>query len=71
MTAFLLLILILPIQQKYIQNDTPKNRIDERDIMFSRRLLQKGSKQFTDYYQRNPKKKELDEKFRTKPVSIR
>ena len=52
---------------KSLENDIPKARIDERDIMFSRNLLQPGTDRYDDYYRSNPDKKELDEKFREKP----
>ncbi len=60
--------LFLPIDWKKNQRyETPKFRIDERDIMFSRRLLQKGSKRFREYYKCHPELKPLDEKFRSYP----
>ena len=39
---------------------------DERDVMFSRMELKKGSQRFEDYYKTHPEKKKLDDKFRTK-----
>jgi hypothetical protein len=42
-------------------------RIDERDIMFSRMGYIKGSKQYKDYYSKNPDKKEFDDDLRAKP----
>lgn len=50
-----------------IGDDTPKTRIDERDIMFSRRLLEPGTARFREYYRDNPGKKEPDDVFRAKP----
>ena len=62
-TAFL-----LPFGRiKSLEEDTPQSRIDERDIMFSRDLLQPGTDRFEAYYRANPEKKELDEIFREKP----
>lgn len=49
------------------ENDIPHSRIDERDIMFSRNLLEEGTEQFDAYYRRNPAKKSLDDKFRRRP----
>ena len=61
-------IFTLPIgKMKSLENDIPKARIDERDIMFSRNLLQPSTDRYDDYYRSNPDKKELDEKFREKP----
>jgi ferredoxin len=48
-------------------DDTPTRRIDERDIMFSRRRLVPGTDRFADYYRRHPDKKALDDRFRAKP----
>ena len=52
---------------KSLENDIPKAWIHERDIMFSRNLLQPSTDRYDDYYRSNPDKKELDEKFREKP----
>lgn len=48
----------------------PKKQIDERDIMFSRMSLKEGSTDYKDYYQRNPKKKEIDSKLRNMPYTF-
>jgi len=62
------LILFLPIGNRLVpQKDTPLSRIDERDIMFSRNLLQVGSERFETYYKSNPDKKQLDDNFRKRP----
>jgi ferredoxin len=62
---------ILPFGRiKSLEDDTPKSRIDERDIMFSRDLLQPGTDRFEAYYRSNPEKRGLDEKFREKPGFI-
>ena len=59
---------LLPTRGRHTwDNDTPKKRIDERDIMFSRRLLEPRTPQFEDYYARNPDKKVWDDKFRCRP----
>lgn len=67
-TIIVLLILFLPIN---IYKDktyyVPKKQLDERDIMFSRNELEKGTERFNKYYENNPKFKELDDKFRKKP----
>jgi len=60
--------LLLPAGNRFpIVDDTPTMRIDERDIMFSRRLLERGTEQFAQYYSRNPEKLDLDENFRKRP----
>ncbi len=42
-------------------------KIDERDTMFSRMGLNKNSKEYNNYYLKNPKKKKIDEKLRKNP----
>jgi epoxyqueuosine reductase QueG len=42
-------------------------QIDERDIMFSRMILQKGSKEYKEYYQKYPERKKFDDNLRSKP----
>ena len=49
------------------EDDTPTTRIDERDIMFSRALLEPGSDRFREYYREHPGKKALDDAFRARP----
>ncbi|NOY36363.1 MAG: 4Fe-4S dicluster domain-containing protein [Chlorobi bacterium] len=59
---------ILPPQVKKVPVDkAPGESLDERDIMFSRRLLRPGMPEFEDYYSRHPEKKEPDDIFRGKP----
>lgn len=46
----------------------PKSQFDERDVMFSRNALKKGSKNFDMYYSElRPEYKPLDDKFRAEP----
>ncbi len=52
-------------------DDTPRGRIDERDIMFSRALLRPGSDRFEAYYAAKPDKKALDDVWRAKPGLLR
>jgi len=60
--------ILLPTDFKRgIEFNKPINTIDERDIMFSRRELEKGSERFRDYYKKYPDKKILDDKFRAAP----
>ena len=67
-TILVLLILFLPIN---IYKDktyyVPNKQLDERDIMFSRDELEKGTERFNNYYENKPRFKELDDKFRKKP----
>lgn len=64
----ILCLLFLPLKGKFnISDDTPKTIMDERNTMFSRKELIPGTNFFTEYYNNNPDKKELDDKFRSKP----
>jgi len=68
MTALAVAIFLIPVGQRLItEDDTPKIRVDERDIMFARARLLPGSERFEEYYRRKPDKKALDDKFRTRP----
>lgn len=63
-----LLLLIIPYRNKqHLKPGVVTKQFDERDIMFSRNELKPGTDKFKDYYQRNPDKKVLDDKFREKP----
>ena len=46
--SLIILILFLPIQGNKIEKDTPLNRIDERDTMFSRNKLKEGTERFEE-----------------------
>ncbi len=60
-----LLVLFFPINRlKNILIEAPKNKIDERNIMFSRRLLKEGTIEHKEYYLNNPEKLISDNKFR-------
>lgn len=66
--AAAVLVMLVPVPGRHERmEDTPQTRIDERDIMFSRRLLEPGTKLFEEYYERNPEKKSWDDKFRSRP----
>jgi reductive dehalogenase len=68
LTAIAILVLVLPIgTSRPEQDEVPRGRIDERDIMFSRRLLQVGSPRFEEYYAANPEKRAPDDAFRKLP----
>jgi reductive dehalogenase len=45
----------------------PRKKIDERDTMFSRNILEPGSKNYQEYYTRHPGKQATDDKFRKNP----
>jgi ferredoxin len=67
-TVLVAVVLAIPAGKKKItEDDTPKTRIDERDIMFSRNLLEVGTERFREYYEANPDKKQLDDEFRSLP----
>ena len=42
-------------------------QVDERDVMFSRRLLKEGTSRYKEYYSLNPEKKASDDRTRSKP----
>lgn len=46
-------------------------RIDERDVMFSRRLLQSGTERYDAYYRAHPEREEMDARFRAAPGLLR
>jgi len=59
---------LVPFGQRLItEDDTPRRRIDERDIMFARYHLVPGTERFDEYYRRNPNKRAPDDRFRSKP----
>lgn len=71
-TVGLPVLLLLPIGNRFeSENEIPTGRIDERDIMFSRKKLAVGSDRFNEYYERHPDRKILDEKFRSLPGLMR
>ncbi len=62
------LVVFLPIKMKQpIVWEKPLKQIDERTIMFSRNLLQQGSKHYEEYYQIYPQHLEADNYFRKFP----
>ncbi len=67
-SVFFFILLVIPIHFAKINiSDSPKGRIDERDIMFSRRLLEPGTGKYDEYYQLHPEYKEADDQFRRNP----
>ena len=68
LTIAFLIVLFFPTREKSpIDNDIPKTKNDERDIIFSRRHLIEGSERYQEYYKQHPDKKKPDDNFRTKP----
>ncbi len=72
MTAGILFVLFLlfivpPRVRKELPDAVPSGRIDERDVMFSRRLLEPGTSRYEAYYARRPENKAADDRFRKKP----
>lgn len=43
------------------------NRVDERDLIFSRASYEKNSPAYNDYYKKNPDKKAVDDSIRSRP----
>jgi ferredoxin len=67
-TVIAVLLLIVPMGSKRInEDDVPRGRIDERDIMFSRNLLAPGTPRFEAYYAAHPEKRAPDDAFRALP----
>ncbi len=63
-----MLIMIIPLRKKVPNtNENPAEQIDERDVMFSRKLLYPGNKNYEEYYADKPDKKEADDEFRKHP----
>jgi ferredoxin len=68
LTGAAVLFLVTPTSRPRSPGDeAPAGRIDERDIMFSRRLLQPGTDRFARYYESHPEYRELDDRFRAEP----
>lgn len=55
-----------PVKQTH-EGIVPREKLDERDTMFSRNMLKPGSKEFQSYYSKYPDKKKTDDKFRKNP----
>ncbi len=65
---FGLLLLLIPFNPKVKRaHQIPKQKYDERDIMFSRNELKPGTNFFESYYSDKPEIKSIDDKFREKP----
>ena len=67
---FFLIILIsfFPFNRKLrTEGIVPREKIDERDTMFSRNILEPGSENYQAYYNKHPEKQPFDEAFRKNP----
>ncbi len=63
-----IILILLPVNPKVNEPfPAPKQKHDERDVMFSRNELKPGTTLFNQYYGQNPDKKIWDDKFREKP----
>jgi reductive dehalogenase len=58
---------LIPMGRVKPEDDVPKIRFDERDIVFSRSRLKPGSPEFEAYYNMRPENLALDNKFRKLP----
>lgn len=68
LTALAFLIHILPFNNlNKIKDYTFSNKVDERDIMFSRIRLKEGSENHKSYYSERPENKETDERLKANP----
>jgi len=68
MTVLTGIYLLFPFHRTRIDVDRiPAGRIDERDIMFSRRLYEKGTERYRTYYRSHPEYKSIDDGFRANP----
>lgn len=56
-----------PSPRKKIEIVSAQNTIDERDIIFARFEYREGTKKFSNYYQRHPEYKLIDEEIRLLP----
>ncbi len=63
-TLLIPVILLLKFGNTKIDFPRPEERFDERDVMFSRNTLKKGSENYIQYYKLRPENKGKDDKFR-------
>jgi ferredoxin len=61
------ILFLLPIGQVQSGQDSPTGRYDERDIMFARARLEKGSADYRDYYAMRPEYQAGDDRTRALP----
>ena len=61
------ILFFLPVGKPERLNETPRQRVDERDIMFARARLQPGSDNYTSYYESHPENQPVDDATRALP----
>lgn len=62
------LLLLLPFEKKHnYKLVRPSTQIDERDTIFARRELKKGTEEYQKYYSKNNNFQKLDDEFRILP----
>ncbi len=61
------LLLLLPLGRVDRGDDVPRERVDEREIMFARARLQPGSREYAAYYALHPEHLAVDERLRALP----
>ena len=70
-TFFLLVVILilffLPIGKVQFRREVPQNRVDERDIPFSRIRLEPGTEEYKSYYEMQPGNKNKDDRMRQMP----
>jgi ferredoxin len=62
-----IILFLLPIGRVERGNDVPRQRFDERDIMFARAWLVPGSPRYKAYYAMRPKNRASDDQTRSLP----
>ncbi len=67
LAALFVIVLLFPVKASLPQEDVPRRRFDERDVIFSRRLLEPGTEKYREYYASRPETEALDNRFRAKP----
>lgn len=65
--SFGLMAILIPFGNNKLEYKIPEKKYDERDIMFSRMELKKGTDKFENYYHKRPKNKPKDDLFRKEP----
>lgn len=61
------LLVLIPFGKMEITFKIPAKKYDERNIMFSRMELKKGTEKFEDYYKNKPQNQPKDDLFRKEP----
>ncbi|MFH2102940.1 MAG: reductive dehalogenase domain-containing protein [Chloroflexota bacterium] len=62
-----LVLFLLPVGNPVYKNDQPRERFDERDIMFARARLVPESEEYQSYYRMRPENLDVDEELRRLP----